>query len=79
MEEGGNARHEPVAEVVDVARNAPPAAHDQPPPGCGCDGLQPPHARLLRVLPKRILLRVGAPEDQVAQRLQRHNAHHGCA
>lgn len=37
------APHEPVAEVVDVARDAPPAGDQQPPPARRLEALQAPH------------------------------------
>jgi hypothetical protein len=70
------APHEPVAEVVDVPRDAPPAGHQQPAAARGGQAAQVAHAGRARVAPERVLLRVGAAEHRVAERLERQDARH---
>lgn len=69
--------HHPVAGVVDVASDAPPARDYEPRAALGGHGAQPGHARVRRVATEQVLLRVGAPEDEVPQGLQGHDARDG--
>lgn len=59
-------RHDPVAQVVDVAGASPPAGRDQLGAAGRLDVLEVLDAGIVRVGAETVLLVVGAPEDRVA-------------
>ena len=61
---------EPVTEVVDVARDAPPAGHDELCAAARLQSLQLLHPWMLGIPPEQVLLVVGRPENEVTQRIQ---------
>ena len=65
---------EPVAKVVDVAGDAPPAGHDELCAAAGLQSLQLLDPRMLGLPPEQVLLVVGRSENEVAQRIQQDNA-----
>mmetsp|Transcript_8209 Transcript_8209/g.29984 ORF Transcript_8209/g.29984 Transcript_8209/m.29984 type:complete len:364 (-) Transcript_8209:421-1512(-) len=69
-------RHEPIAEVVDVPRHAPPPGDQQTRAARGREVLQVLHRRVVRVLAETILLPVAAAEHDVSDDLDRHDEAH---
>ena len=60
-----------------MTRDAPPAGHDELRAPAGLQGLQLLHPRMLGVPPEQVLLVVGGPENEVAQRIQQDDASDG--
>mmetsp|Transcript_5638 Transcript_5638/g.23129 ORF Transcript_5638/g.23129 Transcript_5638/m.23129 type:complete len:219 (-) Transcript_5638:733-1389(-) len=62
-------RHEPVAQVVDVPRDAPPPAGDKPGAPLRGQVRQVRHPRVVRVVAEPVLLEVAPAEDGVPESL----------